>query len=216
MKPRSSSDTLPSIRSPFLSGLVLLGLSACVLSGRLMAQMPGDAVPEAAMQKSEAAMTEFSQALRSKLTDTLARDGAVAAIDVCAKEAPALAATVGAKHGVRIGRTGARPRNPANMPDHWQRGALERFSMGVAQGRRPETLSHRALELGRAQFARGIAMEETCLACHGPRESMASGVAEELAKRYPMDQGSGFALGELYGLLWVELDVVSIPASDAP
>jgi len=193
-----------------------LFLATALLSASAWAQMPGDAVPEAAMQKSEAAMTEFSQALRTTLTDTLARDGAVAAIDVCAKEAPALAASIGAKHGLRMGRTGARPRNPANMPDHWQRGALERFSMGVAQGRRPETLSHRALELGRAQFARGIAIEETCLACHGPRASLAPGVAEELAKRYPMDQGTGFALGELYGLLWVELDLVSIPKPDAP
>lgn len=195
-----------------IRSLLLLALVPAIVS----AQMPGEAVPEDAMVRAEAAMTEFSQTLRTTLTDTIARDGVVAAIAVCAKEAPAIAAKVGQAHGVRIGRTSHRARNPANAPDHWQRGALERFSLSVAQGRRPETLSHRAVELGRAQFARGIPVEAACLACHGPKESLAEGVAEALAKQYPLDQATGFQVGDLRGLLWVEVDLVPPTGATTP
>lgn len=191
-------------------------LPLVLMPGLASAQMPGDAVPEEAALRAEAAMTEFAQTLRTTLTDTIARDGVVAAISVCAKEAPAIAAKVGQAHGVRIGRTSHRARNPANVPDHWQRGALERFSLAVAQGRRPETLSHRAVELGRAQFARGIAVEAPCLACHGDRESLAEGVADALAKQYPLDQATGFRAGDLRGLLWVEIDLAPPTAAPTP
>ena len=58
-------------------------------------------------------------ALIGELSEALADGGPPAAIEICATRAPAIAAEVAAEHGVRIGRTSWKLRNPANTPPVW-------------------------------------------------------------------------------------------------
>jgi hypothetical protein len=59
------------------------------------------------------------------------------------------------------------------------------------------------------RMARGIETEPACLACHGSQ--IGPEVAAVLAEHYPRDRATGFAVGDLRGLLWVE-----VPAATAP
>ena len=90
---------------------------ALVLAGGSdgIAQDPGaGADPELA--RAQQAMADLGQRLRAALQATITRDGVVAAVDFCATEAPAIAAAVSSQHGVVVGRSGVRQRNPANAP----------------------------------------------------------------------------------------------------
>ncbi|MBK8283781.1 MAG: DUF3365 domain-containing protein [Ahniella sp.] len=185
-----------------------IALALCLVSASpfAFAQMSDGTIPEAASQKADAAMDEYGKTLRETLMAKIASDGLVAAMAFCSNEAAGIATEIGQKHGVRIGRTSHRARNPANLPDHWKREALERFSLSVAQGKDPATLRYGDMALGRAQIARGIAVDAACLACHGAKESMSPEVVQELAKMYPQDLATGFKAGDLRGLMWVEID----------
>ena len=44
-----------------------------------------------------------------------------------------------------------------------------------------------------------------CLACHGAPEQIPAEVAAILAERYPDDQATGYAVGDLRGALWAEV-----------
>ena len=41
-----------------------------------------------------------------------------------------------------------------------------------------------------------------CTTCHG--ESISPGIASAIAERYPDDEATGFAVGDLRGVFWVE------------
>jgi hypothetical protein len=57
--------------------------------------------------------------LSGRLREVMQSDGPAAAIDVCSQEAVKIAESVGKEHGVAIGRTSYKLRNPANAPRDW-------------------------------------------------------------------------------------------------
>ncbi|MGB7323391.1 MAG: cytochrome c family protein, partial [Rubripirellula sp.] len=67
------------------------------------------------MKAKEALFTRLS----GRLMETMAAQGPVAAISVCQKEAPSIASEVSSEHGLQIGRTGVRLRNPENAAPAW-------------------------------------------------------------------------------------------------
>ncbi len=135
--------------------------------------------------------------------------GPTAAVEVCYTVAPALAEEVMRAHGVRLGRVAlpGRNRNPQQPAQGWQLAALQELQAAVANGARPEEqvlVRRDGLPDGVAlRMARGVATEEVCVACHGA--SIAEPVREAIARRYPGDSATGFAVGDLRGALWVEV-----------
>jgi hypothetical protein len=55
------------------------------------------------------------------------------------------------------------------------------------------------------EYARPILVQERCLTCHGDRERLAPGVRELLAARYPLDQATGYRVGDLRGMISVRI-----------
>jgi len=66
-----------------------------------------------------AAKDAMATRLKGRLMEALGSDTAAAAIVVCSEEAPQIAADVSQEHGVSIGRTSFRLRNPKNAPPDW-------------------------------------------------------------------------------------------------
>ncbi len=62
-------------------------------------------------------------------------------------------------------------------------------------------------ELFTGCHAAPIPVEGPCLTCHGARESLAPELRQALARRYPEDAAVGYAVGDLRGLVWAEVDV---------
>jgi hypothetical protein len=186
---------------------------AATLAG---AQSPVDAGAEPAdaeLARAQAAVADLGQSLRAALKARLEQGGAVAAVDFCHDEAPAIAAAVSTRHGLRVGRTALRHRNPDNAPNAWQRDLLRDFATQAAAGAAPATL-RATVRVGlpddvALRYAQGIPTEPVCLACHG--SAVAAPVAAAIAAHYPHDAATGFDEGELRGMFWAELDAAARP-----
>jgi hypothetical protein len=61
----------------------------------------------------------------------------------------------------------------------------------------------RRLPDGRTAYAEPIVIQDLCLACHGAE--VAPDVKAALAEKYPTDAATGYVVGDLRGLAWVEL-----------
>jgi len=137
----------------------------------------------------------FGELFRT-LQATMTRGGPEAAIAVCRERAPEIAARVSTEHGLRIGRTSFRLRNPDNRPPPWAEPWIERHL---------EEPLHLAGPRGELGVLLPIRTAAPCLACHGPADRLAPGVAAALDRIYPDDRGTGFAEGDLRGWFWVEV-----------
>ena len=124
----------------------------------------------------------------------------VNAITVCSDEAPMIAASL-ATDDVRMGRTSHRLRNPANEGPDWANEILSDYLEQDA-GRAPAVVD---LPGDRQGYVEPIMTQALCLACHG--DALAPDVAAKVAATYPDDQATGFELGELRGIFWVEYSV---------
>jgi hypothetical protein len=105
----------------------------------------------------------------------------------------------------QVGRTALKLRNPANAPLDWQRSVLESFATQLATGASPASLEF-TQTVGSAgglerRWMKPIMTAPLCLGCHG--RTLAPGVAEALAEKYPRDEATGFEAGQLRGAFYV-------------
>ena len=136
------------------------------------------------------------QRLSSELMTAMSQGGPSAAIDVCSQTAPKIAEEVGREHGLSIGRTSFKLRNPQNQPPTW---AVQLVEQRVQEPR--------FVKLDNQQTGAflPIHLKAQCLVCHGPEEQIAEDVLQQLARRYPNDQATGFRDGDLRGWFWIEV-----------
>lgn len=170
----------------------------------------GDAGVAAAAKRGAEAMSALQTRLAGRLMAEMARGGPVAAVGVCRDEAQQLTASVSAELGVEIGRTSHRLRNPLNVARPWVVPLLPAYA-----GRRAEDAGMRIVDLGdRVGVVKPLATQPLCLNCHGDRDAMAPEIREMIAKAYPSDEATGFALGEVRGLIWAEVPKAGLGGND--
>lgn len=187
------------------SAALLIGLAACALAPLACA----DDVPqpsEADLAAARAATKDLGETLKAQLVAALKQGGPRAAVDVCRTIAPAIAAETSGAHGLEVGRTALKVRNPANAPDVFERKVLEEFVQKIEAGADPATLEHAEVvaENGETVFRYMKAIPtaaEPCLACHG--SNIDPGLKAEILRLYPEDQATGFKAGELRGAFTV-------------
>ena len=186
-----------------LSGISLAFLAACGGEESVQATVPQAGVADLA--EARAAAGELGETLKGRLVAAMTEGGPVAAIDVCAQEAPAIATDISARRGLEVGRTALRVRNGSNAPDDWETAQLEAFAAALADGASPTGLTaSEVVELdGRPhlRWMSPIPMGDVCATCHGAVISPEVQAAVEA--RYPGDQATGFAPGELRGAFTV-------------
>jgi hypothetical protein len=159
----------------------------------------------------EAEMTSAQQEQLDRAivaTDTMAKEmmgelkgelevgGPSGAVVVCRDLAPMISEHVGEEHGVLIGRTSHRLRNPENVAPEWAAEWVAR------RDDRPAYLEGPSGELG---VLLPIRLMKPCLACHGASDALDGDVLAALAESYPEDRAVGFAEGDLRGWFWVEV-----------
>ena len=147
-------------------------------------------------QLAERARDAIAQQLKAELTAAIAQGGPASGIRVCKDRAPSIAQAVGKQHGVAIGRTSFRLRNPVNRVPSWAQASVQ------ARSSEPEFF-----ESARGGFAAlfPIRLAGQCVVCHGQPESFGSDLRAALGKRYPEDRATGFKEGDLRGWFWVEM-----------
>ena len=152
--------------------------------------------------RAAALIGELKKSLVGAVTQAMGQ-GLPAAIETCHAQAPALTAAV-AREGATIGRATRKPRNPQNEATGWQAEALAHFEKLAADKAPLAGQSFaRVLDGGRIGYAEPLVIQELCLACHG--EALTPEVQAIIAKNYPTDRATGYALGDLRGVAWVEL-----------
>jgi hypothetical protein len=150
--------------------------------------------------------------LMGMLTRELTRGGPPAAIAVCADSAQQRTLQH-QKAGIQVRRVGTRVRNPANAPDSVEQAVLAAFGDAIRAGRTPADTHLVVPAAGggyELRYLRPVRIQEPCLACHGQSSQLAPEVSEVLSTRYPGDQATGYAVGELRGAVSVR---VSLPSA---
>lgn len=177
----------------------LIGVCAACAATPKWAPVQSGALDErgkAQLQTATAAKDALYKALVAELSQELTANGPASAIEVCAERAPVIAREVGEQHGVRIGRSSWKLRNPQNRAPGWAAAAVE--------ARNPEPRQFRGPG-GALGVTLPITMQSACLACHGDTSQLDPAVRAALAQRYPQDQATGFAVGDLRGWFWIEV-----------
>jgi len=118
-----------------------------------------------------AAKDELFKQLSTRLIEAMSNGGPAAAIEVCSREAPNIAAAVGKENGVAIGRTSFKLRNPNNAPPEWTTSLIEK---------RSEHAEFVSLPDGGTGALLPIKLKTQCLACHGPTEQIADDLKTKL------------------------------------
>jgi hypothetical protein len=151
---------------------------------------------DAELARGAALLAPLKSDLKQALVAGLEK-GPAHAIDVCRDQAPAIAHALSV-NGVKVGRTSHRLRNPANSAPEWVEPILETYRADDA-GQEPRLVS---LGKDRLGYVEPIRLQPMCLACHG--NVLTSEVTARLKHSYPGDQATGFEVGDLRGVYWVE------------
>ncbi len=140
----------------------------------------------------------FAGQLKPKLKQSLTEGGPVHAIEVCSKEAPAIAAGISADSGWQVRRVSLKARNAASAtPDDWERQVLEQFDQWQQQGKKPQQLVYFSRQDKQFRFMKAQVVAPLCLTCHGT--DINDEVAATLDQHYPEDVARGYSLGQVRG-----------------
>jgi len=157
-----------------------------------------EAAPRATTHRDpERLAARFKQDLQAALRAGLAQ-GPAEAVAACQLRAPEIATSL-SREGVRVGRTSHRLRNPSNSPPEWVSPILDAY-LAEPSDRAPKSTT---LPNGNSGYAEPLLTQPLCLTCHG--QVLAPDVAARIRELYPEDEAVGFEVGDLRGVLWVEL-----------
>lgn len=143
-----------------------------------------------------AAVGTLKKSLKEALVTAL-KTSPEAAIEVCATQAPVLAAKA-APAGVEVGRSALKLRSPANAPRPWVAEAMKTLAASAEDGKSLTV----ELPNGKRGYVETIVTQPMCLTCHGA--AVSEPVARALKARYPTDKAMGFAPGAFRGVFWAE------------
>ena len=141
-------------------------------------------------------LAPFKRDLQQALLNGLAQ-GPEEAVAVCKLKAPEIADAL-SLNGVRLGRTSNRLRNPSNIGPEWVAPILESY-VNNPSDREPRTVS---VSNNRSGYVEPIILQPVCLSCHG--SSLSPEVSSRITEAYPEDHATGYQVGDLRGVFWVE------------
>ena len=165
-------------------------------------------VADAQADKAEArqASMVLGGALKQALMSAMKEGGPLAAIQVCNLSAMPITDRVSEQSAWTVARTSLKVRNPANMPDAWERERLLSFQKQLDAGVELGSLEvlHTQSRDGQTvqRYMKAIVVEGPCLTCHGG--ALSAPVEQALETRYSQDQARGYQTGELRGAFTLE------------
>lgn len=149
--------------------------------------------------------------LLAVLQAEIARGGLAGAIEACRVKAPELAQEASRRTGWQVRRVSLRNRNPRAVPDAWERAVLEDFDHRAAAGEDPAALEKGEIVVEDGvksyRYMKALPVQPLCLGCHGSEAALVPGVRERLARDYPADRATGYALGQVRGAMTVRREL---------
>lgn len=159
----------------------------------------------------QSAAKALKTVLKNNLQKKMKEEGPLGALQFCTNNAQQLTAMLNkdAKKGIRMKRVSQKYRNPVNKPDNLDGVAFEYFKqMKERDGKYPDNFITRLRlkedkDIEVFRYYEPLVMGKPCLACHG--ENIKPDVAAQIKEYYPDDLATGYKLGELRGLIAVEV-----------
>jgi len=184
--------------------MIRLSKKAVLIGGLLLplaAQAGQLSETEFKAQAKQKAM-QLGKTLKQNLQKAVKEGGLPNGVGVCKDIAPAIAAEL-STDGWQVGRTALKVRNPQNRADSWEQSSLMAMVKGLGEGLEPGALAtvHVDEAAGTYRFMAPIITGGLCLNCHGAE--LAEPVKEAIKQRYPDDEATGFAAGDLRGAFTV-------------
>jgi hypothetical protein len=155
---------------------------------------------DAAAEKAAAAAKRLGRTLLTELTTALNEVPADHALHLCGDIAQRVSDDISAEQGFAVGRTALRVRNPANAPDDWERAVLMTWDGGESAAH------HDVVETQDGPVLRWmspIRLVGLCTQCHGNDTEIETATRAAIVDRYPDDQATDFAVGDLRGAFTV-------------
>jgi len=178
----------------FSLGLITLALD-CI------GDSPLDTGADPEITRAKTAIKQVAGALQSELKVAMQAGGPVAAIAVCNTRAMPITEQLAAEHGLQVSRVSLKNRNPGNAPNEWQTDVLENFNRQRSAGVDITKLTwSETVDLDGSRefrFMKAIPTGEVCLKCHG--KALSPQISTVLADLYPLDQATGFSIGDIRG-----------------
>ena len=143
-------------------------------------------------------IAEFAGILKPKLKAALTEKGPIHAVEICAEEAPKIAAELSSKGDWSIKRVSLKNRNTAAAPDAWEKEVLQRWEQEQAS----KAAVYSETVDGRFRMMKIQTIEPVCLSCHG--EQLAEPLKRKLTELYPLDKATGYKLGDVRGAFSVQ------------
>lgn len=178
--------------------VLTVAVSSLLLGGAVCAEEMQ--VPEEKLQTYRTAAKEMFETLKGALQEAIKVGGPMAAIEVCNKQAPEIAAAKSQAHGFQMARTSLKPRKRA--PDEWETTVMQSFEERKAAGEDPMKIELAEIivnpdETKSIRYMKAIPTAEICLACHGA--DVEANLAAKIKELYPEDQATGYNVGDLRG-----------------
>lgn len=163
-------------------------------------------VPADAVERARGAVKAMGSRLVTTLTQQLAEGGPLQAVHICSEMAPAIGAEQSVD-GLEIRRVSLKVRNPQDRPDDYERAKLEAWETMAAAGQLPAESAEVIDQGGRPtlRYMKPIVIMKPCMNCHGDPASMEPDLKAALAERYPADEATGYADGDLRGAFTVKI-----------
>ena len=187
------------------SAVLSIALSITLFSTSSIAQ---EFNQEQAAADAKATVKAFGDALKDELIAAMKAGGPGYALGVCNIEAMPITARLSQDKDATISRVSLKNRNPGNVPNEWQRLALEEFDARVKAGEDIAPMaSMSVVELNgkrQVRFMKAVPTDAACLACHG--QQIAPDVQAKLDSLYPQDKATGYSQGQVRGAIVVVKD----------
>ncbi len=159
-----------------------------------------------AMQQGEKASSALVQKLGGELKAVMQKEGPVAAVNFCSQNALTLTHQVSKSEDVKIKRTTLQQRNPVNKPSAEEIKILNAWNDTLAKGEQPaaflvNTGSHQYI-----YYKPLLINNDVCLKCHGTVDEQ-SPLGKAIKAAYPNDRATGYKMGDLRGMIVVDIPV---------
>lgn len=140
------------------------------------------------------------QTLSSNLKQALQEGGVEHALQFCSVEAIPLTDSLSMQYGIELRRASHRPRNPDNRADSLELVSIRQYLQQIRDSSELKPLIYRD-PTGIAFHAPIRIPGELCLNCHGnPGSDITEKSLAIIQQRYPGDEATGFAVGDLRGV----------------
>lgn len=142
------------------------------------------------------------QGLGGQLKAALQAGGPESAMQACQQVAALTTKAIGDNYDSvsSLRRTTLKPRNPGNAPDE-----IDRIVLGKLESMEELPSEHIEWSEETARYYKPLVIQEVCLKCHGEPAGFSPELQEKLVVLYPDDQATGYGLGELRGVIRVDV-----------